>query len=215
MKLPIIKTLSEGFKIIKKNPIILLPPLIGSLLSFVVQIISFGSPTYNISSVLITLLINLANIFLFAMSIRMAYDAVKRKKVSLESAAKITANRFLPIVLATILMGAITAGGFLLLIIPGVFLLVKLFFYEFAILIDNAGVRDSLKKSWRVTKGNWWRIFGLLLLMGVAYLPLGILNLILLAFAPILSLLMSAVLAPLLTAWYTVSLTVAYTKLRK
>ena len=58
------------------------------------------------------------------------------------------------------------AIGFVFLIIF-LFLPVKLIFYIYAILIDEAGIIGSLKKSWSVTKGNWWGVFAICLIFGL------------------------------------------------
>lgn len=57
------------------------------------------------------------------------------------------------------------AIGFVFLIIF-LFLSIKLIFYIYAILIDEAGVIGSLKKSWSITKGNWWGVFVICLIFG-------------------------------------------------
>jgi hypothetical protein len=47
-------------------------------------------------------------------------------------------------------------SGIVLLIILGVY-----FLFSFpCIIIENLAIVKSLKKSWRLVKGNWWKIFG-------------------------------------------------------
>lgn len=213
MGLKIIKTVSTGFSVVKKNPILIVPPLIGNLIFILPQLMQIY-PTTGVS-VLIAILANIVGIFTYAITICAGYDAVRRKKISLGKSFETVLNKFVPVILATLLMVTLTIGGFVLLVIPGVFLLVKLFFYEFAILIDNAGVKDSLKKSWRITKGSWWNIFALLLLMGVTYISLAVFDVTVSFLLPMASVVLSPVLFSLITAWYTVSLVVAYMQLRR
>ena len=215
MKFSIFKTLSEGFKIAKQNPIIFVPPLIAGVLSFFLQLNTLNLQVPNFSSILLNIVVNLISVFLYGMTIVMVYHVSTRKRVSLGSAAQIVAKRFIALFLATILMVVVIGVGYMLLIIPGIFLTVKLFFYEFAILIDNPNVIGSLKRSWRVTKGNWWRIGGLLSLMGLTYVPVSILNLVLWVFSPAGPIFITSLLSSLLTAWYTATLTIAYLRLRK
>jgi len=71
----------------------------------------------------------------------------------------------LPVFLgASILFYALLFIGFLLLIIPGVILMLGYCFYPFVIVIDEAGVVDSLKRSWKITQGVRWKILGFLVL---------------------------------------------------
>lgn len=80
---------------------------------------------------------------------------------------------------ATILFGICVAVGMVLLIIPGLILMLSLFMYQPAIVIDGKGIIESLKYSHGLVWGNWWRtaavftiaiiiIYVLFLLIGVA-----------------------------------------------
>jgi hypothetical protein len=48
-----------------------------------------------------------------------------------------------------------------------IWLVVRLSFSAQAIVFDRAGVVGSLKQSWRLVGGNWWRVFGITLLFGI------------------------------------------------
>jgi hypothetical protein len=76
------------------------------------------------------------------------------------------ALRLLPGVLAVSFVYAVAVGlGFLALVVPGVYLGVRLGFATPAYVVDRAGVRTALRESWRVVAGNWGRCFGILLLV--------------------------------------------------
>lgn len=73
---------------------------------------------------------------------------------------KITLNY----VLATILYCIAIALGFVAFILPGIYLAVRLGFYKFPVIDhENMNVIDSLKESMRITKGNFWKIFGFII----------------------------------------------------
>ena len=57
--------------------------------------------------------------------------------------------------------------GFILLVIPGIFLMVSFAFVLFAIAVEDARAIESLRRSWDITRGNRWRLAALLLLIGV------------------------------------------------
>jgi len=61
--------------------------------------------------------------------------------------------------LASILTGLIVLGGFILLIIPGIFFAFRLKFAVYLVIDKNLSPVDAVKKSWRITKGNVWNLF--------------------------------------------------------
>lgn len=81
---------------------------------------------------------------------------------------------------AGLLYAAVVAAGFLLLILPGLYLLVRLSFFPYAI-ADGLGPLEALSKSWQLTKGQFWGILGLffvqflVLVAGIIALLVGIL----------------------------------------
>jgi len=63
-----------------------------------------------------------------------------------------------PYIAASLLAGLAVIGGLILLILPGVFVAVRLSMVRFEV-IDGAGIRESLNKSWALTEGHFWRLF--------------------------------------------------------
>jgi len=57
--------------------------------------------------------------------------------------------------------------GFLLLVVPGIFLAVSLMFIVFAIGVEDRRAVASLSRSWELASGDRWRLFGLLLVVAV------------------------------------------------
>lgn len=68
--------------------------------------------------------------------------------------------------------------GFLILIIPGVYLSVALMFANVVAVIEARGPIQSLSRSWELAKGNWWRTAitwtVTLCIMMIAYILIGI-----------------------------------------
>lgn len=69
-------------------------------------------------------------------------------------------RRTVAILLATIVAGVLIAVGFVLLIIPGIFLTVSLAVVWEALIIEGIGPMESIKRSWRLVAGERWRLFG-------------------------------------------------------
>jgi uncharacterized membrane protein len=68
---------------------------------------------------------------------------------------------------ASILKNLITLFGFILLIIPGIILSIRLGFFDYLIIDRNSRIIESLKKSWEITRGNVWNLFLLYILLGL------------------------------------------------
>jgi len=68
---------------------------------------------------------------------------------------------------ASILKNLITLFGFILLIIPGIILSIRLGLFDYLIVDKNSKIIESLKKSWEITKGSTWNLFLLYFLLGL------------------------------------------------
>jgi hypothetical protein len=75
---------------------------------------------------------------------------------------------FIKYILLTIVTAIVILLGFLLLIVPGIWLSVSLAFASyFLVLRDTSSIVASMKKSHALVKGRWWRVFGKGLLFGI------------------------------------------------
>jgi len=66
---------------------------------------------------------------------------------------------------AILLAGLCTILGFIALIIPGIYLSVRLAFVGQAAAIERTGARAALRMSFGLTKGRFWNVLGILLLV--------------------------------------------------
>lgn len=71
-------------------------------------------------------------------------------------------GRFLPLIATYIIVVLITIPGFILLLLPGIWLTIKLCMAFPAVVFERAGPFRAVGRSWRLTRGNWWRVFGAL-----------------------------------------------------
>jgi hypothetical protein len=79
----------------------------------------------------------------------------------------------LPLIAAGILAGIGVAIGLVLLIVPGLILLTMWAVIAPAIVIDRAGVFDAFGRSSRLTKGNRWPVFGVIVIIFLLNFVLG------------------------------------------
>lgn len=70
-------------------------------------------------------------------------------------------------VVAAFLYGLIVVVGLILLIVPGIYLGIRLQFFKYFVVDKGYGPIQALKSSWDITKGNVWNLFlfGLLIIL--------------------------------------------------
>ena len=98
---------------------------------------------------------------------------------------------------ASILMTLIFVGGFILLIVPGLIFVVRFGLTPYALVEENLGVMDSLRRSWRLTAGRFWDTAGAVSLPS-AFQVLSLVPVI----GPFLSLIASFLLIPVTAVRY-------------
>lgn len=86
--------------------------------------------------------------------------------------------RVLPVVsLAVLLYTLAIVAGFIALIIPGIWLSVRLYFAAQSAVVDGTRGVEALRRSWNLVEHYWWRTFGILIVLailaGLLALPLG------------------------------------------
>ena len=76
--------------------------------------------------------------------------------------------RFWSIVLVCLLASLAIAGGFILLVIPGFFILTKLTVSLPTLVIEDKRGREALRRSWNLVTGFGWAVFGTIIVAGLA-----------------------------------------------
>jgi hypothetical protein len=82
---------------------------------------------------------------------------------------------------ASILYGLITVIGFILLIIPGLIISIRLQFFTYALVDKEMKIFEALQYSWDITRGSWWNLFfyniilTLIVFLGLILLVVGVL----------------------------------------
>ena len=76
---------------------------------------------------------------------------------------------------AVLLAGLGIALGLAMLVLPGLFVAVRWLFVPQAVVVDGARGAGALRASWELTRGFWWRTFGVVLLANAIAFLLGLL----------------------------------------
>jgi hypothetical protein len=86
-------------------------------------------------------------------------------------------RNYIGCVLAGLLLEIVLIVGFILLLVPGIILSVRLCFVPFLVVDEGRGPVEALQESWRRTAGYGWTIFGAALL-GIVVVIVGFIILI-------------------------------------
>lgn len=105
--------------------------------------------------------------FLVAAITRAAADAYLGERVSIGRTYQYALRRLPAILWITILTSIVTLIGFILLIIPGIIAFVRLALAPPVVVVEDVRGTKAIGRSWRLTKGHFWRLLGLLILSGL------------------------------------------------
>jgi len=86
---------------------------------------------------------------------------------------KFALKYFFPIFGTEIIFGLVVAVGFIMLVIPGIYLIVSLSLLLIILLIEEKGFSDAFSRSFLLTHKRWWWTFLLLL---VTYIIIMVIN---------------------------------------
>ncbi len=149
-----------GWQIMKKNffffvGILLFIIAIQLLPVILTNIDLFAS---DIASIITYLLVMLVGIIVGMGAIKISLNFCDHKKSSFSTLFS-QYRLFFIYLLTTIIYSLIVLLGFILFIIPGIYLAIRFAFFEYFIIDKKMGVIQSLKESWKITKGNFWGLF--------------------------------------------------------
>jgi hypothetical protein len=82
-------------------------------------------------------------------------------------------HRLGSVLVVSVLVGLATIGGLILLVIPGIYIGVRLCVSVEALVVEGRRGTQAMRRSWELVGGHWWHAFGALL---VAALLTGLVN---------------------------------------
>ena len=160
-----------------KSPIwVLVGLLIGyTILSFILSI--FGTP--GSGSIAGSIIVNFVSLIIGLIFSLGYYKNMFQALDGLEpqfSAYGQQSRKILTYFIASVIYFIIVAVGLAFLIVPGIWLGIRLMYYMAFIIEEDAGIIESLKKSWEITKGQGWKLF----LLGLTTIAIALLGFIVL-----------------------------------
>ncbi|HRX12443.1 MAG TPA: hypothetical protein P5210_12370 [Draconibacterium sp.] len=111
-------------------------------------------------------LFGLAYVFLFLPIIKygeqyLFLQAMRDNEAEIKTLFEGFKNQYLNIILANLIVTALVMIGFVMLIIPGIIIACRLAFVSYLVMDKNMEAMKAVEKSWQMTKGHGWTIFGM------------------------------------------------------
>ncbi len=79
-------------------------------------------------------------------------------------------TKYLNIVLANLIVTALVMLGVVMLIIPGIIIGIRLTFVSYLVMDKDMEPMKAVEKSWEMTRGHGWEIFGMAILSGFIFI---------------------------------------------
>lgn len=114
----------------------------------------------------------LAAVYLFGWVYASLYLAASSPEPGFSKSFSDSRPLALPFAWMAALIGFLVMGGYLFLILPGIFLTVSLFFAPFVRINENVSGLEALARSWSYVKGRWWAVALRLFVVWLIYLTL-------------------------------------------
>jgi hypothetical protein len=86
---------------------------------------------------------------------------------SLEQSYRFGFHRLGSVLLVSVLVGLATIAGFILFIIPGIYIGVRLAVSVEALVVEGRPGTQAMGRSWELVGGHWWHAFGALVVAGL------------------------------------------------
>jgi hypothetical protein len=87
-------------------------------------------------------------------------------RVGIGAAFSYALSRFLPLLGASLVVGLIVFVGIMLCCVPGIYFMIVYAFVAQVVVLERLGVGEALGRSSGLVNGYWWRVFGVLFLIG-------------------------------------------------
>ncbi|MHA1583410.1 MAG: zinc-ribbon domain-containing protein [Candidatus Baldrarchaeia archaeon] len=101
---------------------------------------------------------------------QLAADEFLGKETSLKKSVDSALDVVVPLIVGIVIVSVITIIGLILLIIPGIIFLVWFCLTPVVIVLEKSGATEAMSKSKELTKGNWFHVFGVLILTAIILL---------------------------------------------
>jgi hypothetical protein len=102
-----------------------------------------------------------------AMHVKAVVDLGEGRRPTIGGTLAAGAAVFAPVLAVLVLYWLALLLGFVALVVPGLFLAVRLWVSTQAAVVEGKRGVAALRRSWELTKDNWWRIFGISIVVAI------------------------------------------------
>jgi hypothetical protein len=118
-----------------------------------------GTP-FSTASIVTIVIGAIGQVILAGMLTSVMGDAVLGRPTTIGETWRKVRPRFWVLIGAALVGGLVPFLGLIACIVPGVFLWGAWSFMTPAVVLERVGVRQSIRRSWRLAVPDWWRVFG-------------------------------------------------------
>jgi len=146
---------------------IYVPMLTFSFPSFIISLLGLGMTP---GATVLMAVINLLGIlpFVTGAAIFYVHQNLTNRGATIPESLQASGERFVQLVLLTFIFYIFLITGYILLVLPGIYLSIRLSFVYYALMIEQRSAFDSISRSWQLTRGHWWKLFRALLVLFLA-----------------------------------------------
>lgn len=98
----------------------------------------------------------------------MVMEEYAGRRASIGQAFSFALTRFLPLIGTSILVGLIVVIGTMFCCVPGIYFAILYAFAGQVVVLEKLSGGSALRRSQELVTGFWWRVFGVLFLVGIA-----------------------------------------------
>ena len=109
----------------------------------------------SLSSFIIGLLTAYVSLAVYKISI----EQIKGNQVNFNDLTNISLNQYINYLIGATITGILAIIGFILFIVPGIYIAIRLMFLPYLIVDKNLKFNEALKESWRITEDSVWNLF--------------------------------------------------------
>ena len=210
-RLDVGEALTSSFNIILKNPKILIPQLVSSLIFTLLVKLSVLSVVGWFLLLPLGFLILVACLIVYlvvsGMYPLLVKDVVNSVNPDLAKAARTAFTKILSLIAASILVSIIVTLGFILFIVPGLIFLTWFFYTIPALMLEDKGALEAMSASRAFGRNKKLNTLAVIILLVIATLITGLLNVI-----PLIGSLLSFIGGLVVATWASVTQSYIYLK---
>ena len=137
-----------------------------------VSALSANSPFLSSSSSIVPVIVSmLLQVHLTCMLMMVTADIINNSQQSVINYYFKSIFYIMPLLLVGLIVGFVLILGFVAFLLPGIFLLGKLIFAQYFLILRGKGILESIELSWEITSEKAWNlglvIFGMVLMWGL------------------------------------------------